>query len=337
MKVYSFSRQYPRLLFPGEFERVSDPSAEHAGSAEFVIDSMNPLSWLQVCQQLASWKADIAVAPAWTFFLSPCFAFILRRLRRSGCRVVAVVHNVVDHDASRWKWRISRLQLRQADAYVTHTQDLAARIRGVVPKATVAVHPHPVFSYPEARGGLPKRAGLELLMFGIVRPYKGLDVLLEAVALSRHPSLRLSIVGEFWQDQEEVRQACRRLAIEHIVEIVPRFVTDEEAAEYFARADAVVLPYRTVTGSGVLPLAFHYAKPVIVSDLPGFLELVQDGVTGWVVPRAEPQALARTIAERVSREAALAMRGAVQSARDRLSWRPFAELVLKMGRAQPVV
>ena len=92
---------------------------------------------------------------------------------------MAIVHNVVDHDASWWKWRMSHLQLRQADAYVTHTQDLAAGIREVVPEVPVAVYPHPVFAYPAARNALPKRAGLELLMFGLVRPYKGLDVLLE--------------------------------------------------------------------------------------------------------------------------------------------------------------
>ncbi len=337
VKVYSFSRQYPQWLFPGDSDRMDSPGGDVAASAEFVVDALNPYNWFQVCHQIASWQPDLAIAPAWTFVLSPCFSSILSGLRRRGCRVVAIVHNVSDHDSSRWKWWISRLQLRQADAYVTHTRDLASGIRALVPGAPVAIHPHPVFSYPEASAGLPQRAELELLMFGLVRPYKGLDVLLEAVALSRHPSLRLTVVGEFWQDLEEARQVCRRLAIEHLVEIVPRFVSDEEAAEYFARADAVVLPYRTVTGSGVLPLAYHYEKPVIVSDLPGFVDLVQDGITGWVVPRADPRALAQTIDERVSREAASAMRGSLRSARDRLSWRPFAELVLEVGKAQPVV
>jgi glycosyltransferase involved in cell wall biosynthesis len=242
--------------------------------------------------------------------------------------VIAVVHNVLDHEAGRARALLSTLALRRADAYITHTEELAREIRGLVPDAAVVVHPHPVFDYPPARGTLPRRAGLELLMFGLLRPYKGLDVLLEAVAASNVPSLRLSVVGECWQDLAAIRQQIQRLGLENQVELVSRYVSDAEAAEYFQRCDIVMLPYRSVTGSGVLPLAFHYERPVVASDLPGFRQLVEEGRTGWLVPPGDATALSRLIDGELSREAALAMQPNVREARRRLSFDHFAATLL---------
>jgi D-inositol-3-phosphate glycosyltransferase len=269
------------------------------------------------------------LAPAWTFFLAPCLGFILHRLRRHGCRVVALVHNAADHDARRFRRRLSALQLRQADAYVTHTHDLATSIAKVVPGAQIAVLPHPTFDYPQPVGSLPRRAELELLTFGIVRAYKGVDVLLRALAASSRASVKLSVVGEVWPDAGDLSRLVEELGIGHKIELVPRYVPDAEAAEYFARADIVVLPYRSVTGSGVLPLAFYYGRPVATSSLAGFRELIREGETGWLIPAGDPAAWAQAIDQTFSADVARGLRQQVAAERQRLSFDHFAHALLQ--------
>jgi D-inositol-3-phosphate glycosyltransferase len=168
-------------------------------------------------------------------------------------------------------------------------------------------------------------------MFGIVRAYKGLDVLLRSLALSQRPSVKLSVVGELWPDAGDVRRLAADLGIEHKLELALHYVPDAEAAEYFARADVVMLPYRSVTGSGVLPLAFYYGKPVAASRLPGFAELVREGETGWLLPPGDAEAWADAIDRDLSAEAARAMSSGIQAARKRLSFDAFAEKVLRLG------
>jgi glycosyltransferase involved in cell wall biosynthesis len=250
-------------------------------------------------------------------------------LARQRCAIVGIVHNVADHDARRISSWVSSLPIRRASGFVTHTQDLAASVRRIVPGARVEVHHHPIFDYPAPRGTLPKRADLELLMFGLIRPYKGLDVLLDALAACRKKALMLSVVGESWQNDAELRESIAQKGLEDRVELVARYVSDLEAAEYFARADVVVLPYRSVTGSGVLPLAFHYGKAVAASDLPGFRELLVNGETGWLLPVGDPTALARVIDEQISRKSAIDMTPAISEARRRLSFDHFADTVLE--------
>jgi D-inositol-3-phosphate glycosyltransferase len=331
VRVFSFSRQYPSLLFPGASDRAEDGRAPRDLEVRYALDSLHPLSWHAVARDLAAFRPDLVVTPAWTFFLAPCLSYVMHQLRRRGIPVVAIVHNVADHESSALRAWLSAVQLRRASAYVTHTRQLATAIQKLVPGARVEVCVHPVFDYPRAAGTLPKRAELELLMFGLLRPYKGLDLLLEALARLNSRSIRLSVVGEPWQDAAEILASIDRLGLRERVELVPRHVSDAEAAEYFERADAVVLPYRSVTGSGVLPLAYHYGKPVVVSRLPGFLELVEEGRTGWTVPVGEVEPLARVLGGQVTRAAALAMSQHIERVRRDWSFERFAEVVLAAG------
>jgi D-inositol-3-phosphate glycosyltransferase len=326
VRVYSFSRQYPAILFPGDSDRASDCRAPTDLDVTYSIDSINPLTWLSTARQLRAFRPDLLVMPLWTFFLAPCSSALLTSV---GCANIAVVHNVADHDSSRLRAALSTFAIHRADSFITHTGELAAGIRRIVPEARVSVHPHPVFDYPAPRGVLPRRAELELLMFGLIRPYKGLDVLLEALARCGRSSVMLSVVGESWESESELRALIARLGIDGKVELVLRYVSDAEAAEYFARADVVVLPYRSVTGSGVLPLAFFYGKPVAASDLPGFREMIRDERDGWLVPAGDAVALARVIDDKLSSDAAAAMAPEVQAARQRLSFDHFAGALLQ--------
>lgn len=329
VSIVSFARQYPKFLYPGESEIDPDARSPEGIACDFCLDSMNPLSWRVAARKALAGKPDLAVIPAWTFFLAPCLGFVARALRRRGVPVVMVVHNAEDHESAYWKTALSRFQLRQASRFQTHNAAIAADLQRLVPGTPVVIRPHPVYDdYPQPLGHLPREASLELLFFGLVRPYKGLDIALRALAASGLDDVRLSVVGEFWQGRTETEALIRDLGLHDKVELVPRYVSDQEAAEYFARCDALVAPYLSATGSGVLALAQWYGRPVIASDVPGLSQSVIDGATGWLFPAGDVSALAELLRTEVSRRSAQAMGPALQSVRNDLSWKHFADAIL---------
>jgi glycosyltransferase involved in cell wall biosynthesis len=254
---------------------------------------------------------------------------IARICRKADIQVVMIVHNFEDHETSRWKAWLSRFQLKQADRYVTHGSVLADQISTMGSGKPVQVCPHPIFEqYPDPVGKLPRRAKLELLFFGLIRNYKGLDTALHGLAKSGRQDIMMTVVGEFWEGKEATHELIEELDVKDKVEVVPRYVSDAEAAEYFARADVVILPYRTVSGSGVIPVAYRYGKPVIVSDLPGLTDVVDEGETGWFVPAEDSDAIGCLLSEMVTIERVETMKEAIALKRKELSWERFVEVVL---------
>ncbi|MEO0751183.1 MAG: glycosyltransferase family 4 protein [Pseudomonadota bacterium] len=328
-RVLSFRRLYPEFLYPGESATdehlKTDPSLE----AEFIVDAVNPLNWRSVAKDIKRWGPDIIMVPAWTFFVSPCLTTILKLARTETTEVVILVHNDADHEASGWKNFFSNLQLRQADRFVAHSRALAGSLEAVHPKASTRVHPMPIFDdYPIATDPPDKRAGLELLFFGFVRHYKGVDTALEALAKTKRQDIKLTIAGEFWDDRAPYDALIETLGIGERVDIIDRYVSDGEAAGFFARADAVVLPYRSVTGSAVVALAYHYLKPVIATNLTGLLDVVSAGTTGWTMDPEDSDALANLLDTQITRVACADMAVGIEAFRAVMSWENLVKIVL---------
>lgn len=329
VRVISFSRLYPRLLYPGQSDRAPDGLPPKSLPVDYVIDSIYPLTWMRAAAALKSWGAGQVVIPAWTFFTAPSLGMIARSCRKNGMDVTMVVHNAADHEASAVKTRLSNFQLSQADRYIAHSAQVAEEVRRFRPDAQVVVSPHPIFRhYPSAEEYWSRRASLELLFFGLVRPYKGLDLALEALARSGRKDIHLSVVGEFWEDRKRYDALIARHGLGDLVELVDRYVSDREAAEYFSRADGVLLPYRSVSGTGVAPLAYRYGKPVIAADLPGLREIVKDNETGWLFPAESVDALAALLA-RIDAKDCSQMTGAIENTRRDMSWERFVEGLLR--------
>lgn len=335
VKTISFSRQYPGLLFPGKDDRDRKTRRDAPEGTEYTLDSISPLTWRRVAADLADWKPDLAVLPAWTFFTAPALTYISNGLRKAGTPVVSIVHNAADHEGAGWKRALLSRQILASTSAVTHNRGLAEAIAAFAPDLPVAVSPHPLFDFPEPEGLLKRRARLELLMFGLIRPYKGADLLIDAMGELAGEDVCASIVGEVWGDGAALTRQIAASPAADQIELVPEFQSDAYAAEYFDRADIVVLPYRHVTGSGVVPVAMRYARPVIASDLPGFREIVTLGETGWLVRPEDPAHLAKMIRERLERGDAGTLRPGIAKARQTLTWPRFAEAVLTSSTASP--
>lgn len=329
VRVLSFARQYPAWLFPGSNDREPGAPSLDWPETDYKLDCLNPLTWRRTLCAIRAFHPDLVLIPWWTVFWAPAFWYLSRGCRKYGLSVEMICHNVVDHETAAWKARLSRLVLGQATSFLVHSKAEAGQLAELVPGAKVGVHPHPLYDvYPEASGKLSRRAELEILFFGLVRPYKGLEQLIEAMDLLDGRSIRLCIVGEFWHGRAEIEQRIHALGIEEHVEIVPRYVNDQEAAEYFARADVVVLPYTSATSSGVIALAYHYGKPVIATRVGGLPDLVIEGETGLLVEPGSPARLAEAIAS-FSATRARDMRKAIKAFTASMTWEHLADYLLK--------
>jgi glycosyltransferase involved in cell wall biosynthesis len=265
-------------------------------------------------------KPQLVVIPWWTIFWAPCFGYLAMALKRKGVPVLFFCHNVIEHESGNWKFWLTRKVLANGKRFVVHAQEDKINLNRLFPNPDVTVHVHPIYDqFPAAKGVLPRRRNLELLFYGFVRPYKGLGRLIEAMGKLKGEDVQLTVAGEFWEGEEEIRLRIKNLGIDNQVELRSRYHTDQETAELFERADIVVLPYRSATGTGVVPVAYHYDTPVIVTRVGGLPDVVQDGLTGWIVDPQCPEALVEVIDSATS-EKAYAMRLAIQKLKKTMSW-----------------
>lgn len=237
-------------------------------------------------------------------------------------------HNVVEHESVFWKVKLTRLVLSQCSTFLVHTGEEAARLKTLVPRARIAVYPHPIFNqFPPAKRSLPRRAKLELLFFGFVRPYKGLDILLEAIHLLKGEDVFLTIAGEWWGNGAKLRRLIEDKDLKGKVEVINRYISEQETAEFFSKADVIVLPYRSATGTGIIPLAYHYCKPVIATRVGGLPEVVDDGVSGRLIEPENPYALAEVIREFLY-TSPMSMQQGVEKVAKQMTWEGLAACIL---------
>ncbi len=326
--LISFSRQYPSWLFPGESDR--DPALEgHVEpGADYSIDSLRPWTWARAVRRLRADRVKTLIIPWWTVFWAPCYGYIARAAGRADIEVVLLCHNVLDHEAAGWKTVMTRRVLALGDRFITHTRADADRLTEILGNPRVDTYPHPVNEdLPEPTDALPRRAPTELLFFGFIRPYKGLQVLLDAMPLLAAEDVFLSVVGESWEDLTPIHDQVREDGQSERIEFVSRYVSDNEVADYFARADVVVLPYRSATGSGVVPVAYRYRKPVIATSVGGLPDVVRHGTTGYLVPPDSPEAVAGAIRDFIAHQDS-DWTAAIDAMVAELSWERFAAVVL---------
>ena len=293
--LLSYRRQYPKLLF-GNKSQI-DPGVDQAriidefSRLSFSVDSANPFSWQQTCRELASFNPDLVIIPWWVAYWAPMYLYLLRFLKKRGIRVVFLCINVFEHEGSFFKNFLTRLVLRRADAIIVHSGLEREQILAFNPEARLKVHPLPLFAYHVKPRG-ERNGSLNLLFFGFVRPYKGLDTLLAAVGILKQRDITLRIAGEFWHDKDQYLRRIEGLGISGKVEIIDRYIPEDEMSRYFSEADLVVLPYKRSITSGIIATAYGYGKPVLATRVGGFHEVVRDGYTGKLVPPDDPEALA---------------------------------------------
>jgi len=307
--IYSFSLQYPEFLFPGTTQYSSEPAPEGLKILSR-INSVNPLNWFSVGKELSRMRPDIIVVRYWLPLMGPALGTILRRVRKNGhTRIIAITDNVIPHEKRPGDKPFTKYFLKACDAYITMSEKVMKDLRSyeAVKPARQVLHPlYDNFGEPipketarailRAKGvGVGDRDKI-ILFFGFIRKYKGLDIALGAMAdpRMRDHGIRLMVAGEFYEDAAPYQELIDRLGIRDRLLLRTDFIPDSEVRDYLCAADAVIQPYRNATQSGVTPLAYHFEKPMIVSNVGGLPDLVPHEQVG-LVAEPEPGAMADAV------------------------------------------
>jgi len=294
--IYTFSLQYPHFLFPGSTQLSNEPAPAHL-KIKACINSINPLNWLKVGNELRKLKPDFIVVRFWMPFFGPCLGTILKLVNRNKfTQIICIADNVIPHEKRMGDTLLTKYFFSSIHRFVTMSEKVSQDLKTFTQKPFINIV-HPIYdnfgdilSKQEARKhlALPMNEKI-ILFFGFIRKYKGLDLLLEAMnnASIREANIKLLIAGEFYDNKEEYESIIAKYNLTNSLYLRTQFIDNSEVKYYLCASDFVIQPYKHATQSGVTPLAYHFEKPMLVTNVGGLANLVPHLKVGIVT---EPNA-----------------------------------------------
>ncbi|MFQ3579493.1 MAG: glycosyltransferase [Bacteroidales bacterium] len=292
--IITFTIQYPSFLFPGKTQ-YKETLAPTDIVIEQLIHSFNPLNWFIVTKKILKQKPDVVIFNYWMPFFAPCYSFIARKLRKHNIKIIGLLHNLIPHEKKIGDNFFNKLFISSCHGFIALSQSVLHDIQQFSPTTNKIFSPHPIYDIFGDK--LPKEQAREklgipfddkiVLFFGLVRSYKGLDLLLKAFSLHtvRKLNIKLWVVGEFYEPLEHYKSLIRKYDIEDFVTIQNTFVPDKDVKLYFSACDIVAQPYITATQSGITQIAFNFDTPMLVTNVGGLAEIVPHGTGGYVCPK----------------------------------------------------
>ena len=336
VEIYTFTLQYPSFLFPGKTQ-YSDEPAPKGLTIHRRINSINPFNWLKTGREIARKRPDLLITKFWLPFMAPCLGTIERRVRRNGhTRIVSILDNIIPHEHRPGDRIFARYFVRSTDAFVAMSRSVLDDLNLFDTKKPRRFCPHPLYDHygdilpkEEAR----RMVGIDtdgryVLFFGFIRSYKGLDLLLDAMADPRiaQRDIRLIVAGEFYGDPKPYMEQIERLGIADRIKLCTDFIPDSQVNRYFCAADLVAQPYKSATQSGVTQIAFHFEKPMLVTDVGGLAEIVPDGKIGYVV-QPDAHQIADAIVRYYDEQREAPFTEAVRHEKQKYSWDKMVEAI----------
>jgi D-inositol-3-phosphate glycosyltransferase len=343
-QIISYSLQYPSFLFPGS-SQLEQGGTPPACTIHTLINTINPLSWIRTARFIRRQKPDFILFRYWLPFFGPSLGSIARLVRKSTV-VLALTDNVIPHEKRPGDEVFTRFFLKGCHGFITMSRTVLNDLSRFTNNANKVYNPHPMYeTYGEAVDKTEARELLGLkpgnrvvLFFGLVRQYKGLDLLLQAFSHEKvkNENIKLLVAGEFYEDKAPYLELIRQHGLEQTVILHDRFIANSEVRYYFSAADLVAQTYRHATNSGVTMVAYYYDRPVLVTNTGGLAEIVPDGKCGYVVEQ-DADAIAEKLADffRANREAEFSGHVAVE--KKKYEWRAFIEKLnelFRMSRAK---
>ncbi len=329
---YTFTTQYPEKLFPGKTQLVTADDVADPIDAPRVVSSIGPLSWLAAPGVIAQGKPEVLLMKYWMSFFGPSLGAVSGALRKKGVKALTILDNVIPHEKRFFDGAFTRYFLKRNDGFVAMSEKVKADLLSLRPDAKVILLPHPLYDHfgaPLPMAEARKKLGVPddrkvALFFGFIRDYKGLDLLIDAMA-KLPADHTLVIAGEPYGDMAKYHAAIARNGLKDRVIDHIRYISDQEVPLFFSAADAVVLPYKSATQSGITAIAYHFGTPVIATDVGGLKESVEHDRTGLLVDRPDAAAIAGAIAQFHAGGRAGAYRLRIAELRSELSWKRFAD------------
>ncbi len=335
--IWSYSLQYPSFLFPGKTQYTDAPKPADL-TIHTVINSVNPLSWLLVGNRLKKERPDLLVVRYWLPFMGPALGTILRRVKGNRhTKVLTIADNILPHEKRPGDKQFTHYFIPPVDRFATMSDEVMGDLKKLTDKPAIRLH-HPL--YDNYGAGIGREEALDklklpaeykyLLFFGFIRKYKGLDLLLEAMAdprIRERQDIRLIVAGEYYGDKEFYEEIIRRHGLQDRVHLFTDFIPNEEVRTYFSASDLVVLPYRSATQSGITQVAYHFGKPMVATRIGGLPEAVPDGQSGFLC-EPEPASIAEAILRFFEPGSIPDLAAHLEAERQKYSWNTFAQRLL---------
>ena len=337
VSIFTFTLQYPSFLFPGKTQYSPDPKPEGLEITR-TLSSINPFSWFRTVRMLRAQKPDILIVPFWMPFMGPSTGYVSRRLKKNGVKRVAIFHNLIPHDHKPGDRILSRYFVNSVDGYVALSESVLGDISIFNTTRPRTFCPHPLYDHfgshatrEESIGHL----GLDpkfryILFFGLIRDYKGLDLLLEAYSDSRlrRLNVRLLVTGEFYGSSDKYFELEKKLGLEGLIIWKNEFIPSDEVRYSFGAADLIAQPYKTATQSGVSQIAYHFEKPMLVTRVGGLAEIVPDGKAGYAVD-PEPSKIADALVDFFTNNRLEQFTAGVKDEKKKYSWAKMTQAVIR--------
>ena len=336
--IYTFSLQYPEFLFPGTTQYSTEPAPTDL-SIKVCINSVNPLNWLQIGNELKKIAPDLIIVRYWLPLMGPCLGTILRKVKKNRkTKIICIADNIIPHEHRPGDTPFTKYFVKPIDAFVTMSEKVKSDLLLFSTKpAKRIVHP----LYDNFGEGLSKQAAREklnlpekekiILFFGFIRKYKGLDLLLEAMNDSRirKAGIKLLVAGEFYDSRTEYDAIIDRLDLSSQLILRTDFIADSEVRYYLSAVDFVIQPYKNATQSGVTPLAYHFEKPMLITNVGGLPDLVPDGKVG-VITEPDPESIASGIL-RLYELGENFFLPHLREEKKKYSWQKLADTIVELG------
>jgi glycosyltransferase involved in cell wall biosynthesis len=306
VEIITFTLQYPAFLFPGKTQ-YSTEFAPVDIKITREINAMNPLSWIKVGREIKQKSPDLVIFCYWMAYIAPCFGTIARIIQSPKTKRIGLIHNMIPHEPTILDKLFPKYFVKSMDGFMAMAESVIADINHFdAENKPKKVSPHPIYDHygdlmskkdASVKLGLREQENF-ILFFGFIREYKGLDLLLDAFAderLRKFP-VKLIVAGEFYENPAPYMQQIIRLGLDDKIELRTKFIPDNEVRNYFSVADIVAQPYRSATQSGVSQIAYHFEKPMLVTNVGGLAEIVPNGKVGYVVD-VEPKQIADALVD----------------------------------------
>ena len=331
VKAFNFTRQYPEILFPGKTQYVTQDDEAVPVESISLLDTANPFSYIKTYKAIKEWGPDVLIVRYWMSWFAPSLGYITRRMKKH-CKVISILDNVIPHEPHFFDAPLTKYFLKGSTGSVTLCEAVSKDLLKLSPDKKYTVIQHPLYSHfgqKLQREEAERKLGLEpgkknLLFFGLIRAYKGLDILLEAFG-KLPDDYQLIIAGEPYGSFDKYQEIIDSLPNKDRIRMNLKYIKDSEVKDYFSAADLAVLPYRSATQSGISSVSYHFEVPMIVTDTGGLRETIGDRGTGIVAQECTPECILKEI-QRFFSDADLqheCIRN-IRLEKERLSWNTFA-------------
>lgn len=337
VRAFTFTTQYPSFLFPGKTQLVTADDRADAIPATRIVNGFNPLTYSRAASVIRKSDPELLIVNYWMSFFGYCLA-ALGKGQASTTRRIAILHNLIPHERRFFDAFLIKRFIRQYDGFVTLSHAVDRDLKSLLPHAKTLCIPHPWYNqFGEAMDKTQARQQLQvspslktLLFFGLIRDYKGLDILLETMSLLDE-SYQLIIAGEVYGSAAPYEGLIEKSPARSRIYFFNQYICDEEVKKFFSAADICILPYRSGTQSGVIAVSYQFEVPVVVTDVGGLKEIVQESNGGVVVPHTTAHDLQKGIEAATQPANLQAYRESIAKAKATNSWDEFARRVVAFG------